>query len=194
MFIVSLVIYLVDILGYINEEYINKFTIFKYLNMALKRIVSKIKKFFRIDNFQNFVSNVSATKIFSVILIIVGYIVSICFSAISFSSGRDIDMKPISIVVTIIIYILTICSIIFINFAVGTKITYQKIPHFLLKASTYTLLILIAISCTDDIIFKTSNIINLATSSIILFIVINILIYMILKKLTLELHSKWEKH
>ena len=103
-------------------------------------------------------------------------------------------MKPFSIVKTIFIYILTICSIIFINFAVGREITNKTILHFLIKVLTYTLLTFIAFSCTDDNIFNISNILNLATSSIILFILITILIYMGVKEFKPGAQSKWKKY
>lgn len=133
------------------------------------------------DGFRNFITNVNPEKICGVILFTVSYILSITASASSFSPGRDLDIKPFSIVKTIFIYILTICSIIFINFAVGREITNKTIPHFLIKVLTYVLLMFIALSCTDDNIFKISNILNLISSSITLFIVIIILIYMFTK-------------
>lgn len=130
------------------------------------------------DGFRNFIRTVNPEKICGVILFTVSYILSITASASSFSPVRDQDIKPFYIVKTIFIYILTIFSIIFINFAVGREITNKTIPHFLIKVLTYVLLMFIAFSCTDDNIFKISNILNLISSSIMLFIVIIILIYM----------------
>lgn len=184
--IISILMLTISILIYLYEFIV-------YYKKKLTRDVDKVKdNIKKLENFltsylevsggsRNFITVVDAAKICGVILFTVFYILSIYASATSFSPGRDLDIKPFSIVKTIFIYILTICSIIFINFAVGREITNKTIPHFLIKVLTYTLLTFIALSCTDDNIFKISNILNLISSSIMLFIVIIILIYMFTK-------------
>ena len=179
MLTISIVIYLYELLRFFSIIKKNVSTRITAIGKQAEKLEGNVINYIGVSKgFRNFIRNVNPAKICGVILFTVSYILSITASASSFSPGRDLDIKPFSIVKTIFIYILTICSIIFINFAVGREITNKTIPHFLIKVLTYVLLMFIAFSCTDDNIFKISNILNLISSSIMLFIVIIILIYM----------------
>ena len=190
--LLAIAIYIVDILGVIDIRILKNILSKEIVEQADKtqksidNFVLNFAEATQISSFYKFINNINHIGIVIIILITAGYIASICFSAMSFSSGRDIDMKPFSILKTIFIYIISIISIIFMNFAIGREIAYETIGHFIIKVLMYILLILIAISCTDDDIFKTSNILNLICSSIMLIIIIIIVLYIVVEKFIIK--------
>ena len=117
MLTISIVIYLYELLRFFSITKKRAPPVVKKVSEDAAKVEEKLKEVTEVsDGFRNFITNVNPEKICGVILFTVSYILSITASASSFSPGRDLDIKPFSIVKTIFIYILFIYSLLIFVF------------------------------------------------------------------------------
>lgn len=171
MLILTLITYIVDIIRSFSRKDIENAneilrSIIDSINIYINDAAEKTQITIGVSNLRNFIDRVQRLKLnkaslFVYIILFIAYIISIITSIVFLSLGRNENMDIPTIVFKIFVFILTIISIISINFAIKKELILAwKIPF-------YILLPVIAFSCADQMIFYTSNWLNIGFSAII---------------------------
>ena len=140
------------------SKFVNWLT--KFVNWLTKYVKNKLK----VQKMEDLLSRVKSIDPLNVIIyVLVGlaYIGSIIISIMSLLTGRNENMDILTIILKIFVFILTIISIICINFA-----NKKNFIIVALKITIYILLLSIAFSCADQSMFYISNVINIGVSAI----------------------------
>ena len=178
MLILTLITYIVD-----N----NKRTLAGAISNAIDKAVNVAQTGIDATNVSGFMDNVKkpSSKAFLIyILLGLAYIVSIILSVMSISTGRNENMDISTIIFKIFVFILTIISIISINFAIRKNFILPS------KILFYITLPLIALSCADQNIFNISNGANIACSVIMALFMILIFTPLKAKLFDIDLSTK----
>lgn len=172
MLILTLITYIVDIIRSLSRKDIKNVgddyrPIVVSVKDASEQASDRAKTSLEASNLSAFIRDVKSFNMKNMkslgVYILLGlvYVGSIIISIVSLLSGRNENMDILTTIFKIFVFIFTIISIISINFAIRKDfILAWKIPF-------YILLPLIALSCADQMIFYTSNWLNIIFSAII---------------------------